>query len=601
MKCPACGTENRDGARFCQKCGHDMGPENGVTVEAADEIRSGTQPMTDAPEAPSEVAAPAATREGPVTAPLPGLTSAFAPLPEGALVGQERYAVLEVRSTGPHINEYLALDRQPVWVCAQCHHVSEAADERYCESCGAERGDTPTINLRYRLHESADPQAFAQEAQLLALRLQHPGLRLSTAIFTEAPYGPPRQYRVVPEFPLPSAATLSIPQELNTVLAWGVALGQALTYLHRHQVTLQTISPTHIVFDGTTPLWTNLNRACVIPPAQRTTGEALNELLSHDIQGLASVLLYLMTGQTQLSTDMPFSPRLKTLLYQALNTPQALMAETFTAELEACLDELRHPTSATLVAGRRSDVGRVRSLNEDSLLTVEFTSVFKSVCEPVGLYVVADGMGGHEAGDVASELTARVLAQRVTAELLPLLAAGKPLPDGRAWLTAAVQAANQAVYEQRIAAGNDMGNTLTMAFVRGGRALIANIGDSRCYYLDVEGIRQVTVDHSLVERLVATGQITRAEAAQHPQRNVIYRVIGDHPRTEVDLFEQLLDPGSALLLCSDGLSGMVSNEDIWKIWHTSGSPQEACDRLVRAANEAGGEDNVTVIVVQMLA
>jgi len=216
------------------------------------------------------------------------------------------------------------------------------------------------------------------------------------------------------------------------------------------------------------------------------------------------------------------------------------------------------------------------------------------------LFIVADGMGGHEAGDVASELTARVMAQRASAELLPSLALGKPFPEWRNWLTAAVQSANKAVHEQRTAAGTDMGNTLVAVLVRGGRALIANVGDSRCYYLDADGIRQISVDHSLVERLVATGQITRDEAAHHPQRNVIYRVIGDRSKVEVDLFEQLLDPGGALLLCSDGLSGMISNTDIWQIWHAAGSPQEACDALVKAANEAGGEDNITALIVQMV-
>lgn len=599
MKCSQCSFENRAGARFCLQCGNDLVPEAGVPAVVVSAQPAGTQPMSALPETLPPADSPAVGGNGPATAPLPELSVAFAPLPEGALLFQDRYAVLEVRSTGAQLNEYLVEDRAPVRVCAHCGRASEDVEERYCEICGAEHGDAPVVTLRYRLHESADPQGFAQEAQLLALRLQHPGLRLSTAIFSEAPYGPARHYRVAPEFPLPSAATLAIPQEVNTVLTWGVALGQALTYLHRHQITLRTVSPNHIIFDGKTPLWTNLNQAYVIPPAQRTNGEALNELLARDIQGLATVLLQLMTGQSQLTTEMPLSQRLKTLLYQGINTPQVLMAETLTAELEACLDELRHPSSATLSVGRRTDVGRVRSLNEDSLLTLDLTSVYKSVSEPVGLFVVADGMGGHEAGDIASQLTARVMAQRASAELLPTLTAGKPLPELRGWLTAAVQSANQVVYEQRMAAGNDMGNTLTAALVRGGRALIANVGDSRCYYLDPDGMRQVTVDHSLVERLVATGQITREEAAHHPQRNVIYRVIGDRAKTEVDLFEQVLDPGTALLLCSDGLSGMISDTEIWQIWRAAHSPQEACDRLVEAANQAGGEDNITVVIVQM--
>jgi protein phosphatase len=109
----------------------------------------------------------------------------------------------------------------------------------------------------------------------------------------------------------------------------------------------------------------------------------------------------------------------------------------------------------------------------------------------------------------------------------------------------------------------------------------------------------VTVDHSLVERLVATGQISREEAETHPQKNVIYRVMGDKPRLEVDLYKQQLHGDDALLLCSDGLNGMISDEQIWQIWQASSSPQEACNRLVKAANQAGGEDNVTVVIVQV--
>lgn len=600
MKCVQCGSENRDNARFCWKCGHELNADENAweTPEASPATAalaavSVTQPMPDPP--------PAATENGAVTAPLPDLSVAFAPLPEGALLYQDRYAVLEVRMAGEQMNEYLVEDRVPVRICPNCNRNTAGADERYCEACGADLEEAPLVHWRYRLHESADPQAFAQEAQLLALRLQHPNLRLPFVIFSEAPYGPPRQYRVAPEFPLPSATALPIPQEVNTVLTWGIVLAQALAYLHRHQVVLRTITPQHVVFDGKTPLWTNLNRAYVIPPAQRTNGDVLGELLARDIQGLSALLLYWMTGQTQLTTEMPFTSRLKTLLYEGINTPTVLTAETLAAELEACLDELRHPASMTLVVGRRTDVGRVRSLNEDSLLTLMLDTVFKSVSEPVGLFLVADGMGGHEAGDVASQLTARVIAQRAATELLPVLTAGKPLPDLRAWLTAAVQAANQVVYEQRMAAGTDMGNTLVAALIRGGRALIANVGDSRCYLLNAEGIRQLTVDHSLVERLIATHQITREEAAHHPQRNVIYRVIGDRAKIEVDLFEQVLNPGDALLLCSDGLSGMVADAVIWQIWKAAPSPQTACEQLVEAANQAGGEDNITVVIIQAAA
>jgi protein phosphatase len=208
-------------------------------------------------------------------------------------------------------------------------------------------------------------------------------------------------------------------------------------------------------------------------------------------------------------------------------------------------------------------------------------------------------MGGHDAGEIASQLAIQQVAQQAVNEILRPASAGESLPNAQQVLTAAVQAANQAVYERRRAAGTDMGTTLVAALVIGNRAVLANVGDSRGYHLTSQGITQVTVDHSLVERLIATGQITREEALTHPQKNVIYRTIGDKPRLEADLFERRLAPGEALLLCSDGLSGMVRDEQIWQLWRTSTSPQEACDRLVEAANQAGGEDNITVIIVQI--
>jgi serine/threonine protein phosphatase PrpC len=199
---------------------------------------------------------------------------------------------------------------------------------------------------------------------------------------------------------------------------------------------------------------------------------------------------------------------------------------------------------------------------------------------------------------VASRLTIQAIAQRATSQVLLPATAGESLPDAQEWLTDTVTTANQRVYEQRRAAGTDMGTTLVMALVIGNTATIANVGDSRAYLLRPNGIVQISTDHSLVERLVATGQITHEEAANHPQKNVIYRVIGDKPQVKTDLFEQRLALGDALLLCSDGLSGMVPDEQMWQIWRVAPSPQDACDQLIEAANQAGGEDNITTVIVQ---
>jgi protein phosphatase len=440
-----------------------------------------------------------------------------------------------------------------------------------------------------------DEQAFSVEAKLLEMDLRHPGLLLPHDVFIEAPYGPGRAYLVASEVSPPLATSVQRPQELVRVLEWGLSLAQALDYLHQHGVVLPGVDLKHIVIEQKTACWALFDLAQLTPPASQA---AMTGQYARDVQSLAEILLYLATGQRQYDDDLPLPERLARLFSQTFNAPARATAAAFATTLTSVLEDLRRPESVTFVVGRRTDVGQERALNEDSLLTLDIVPVFRSVSAPIGVFAVADGMGGHEAGDIASQLTLQTVAQRTVEEVLGPAAVGDAPPDSRQWLTAATRAANRAVFDQRKSAGSDMGTTLVMALIIGDTATIANIGDSRAYLLNRDHITQITTDHSVVERLVATNQITREEAADHPQRNVIYRVIGDKARLDVDLYEQILSPRDALLLCSDGLSGMVPDEEIWHIWRTSTCPQEACDRLVAAANQAGGEDNITVVIVQ---
>jgi len=210
---------------------------------------------------------------------------------------------------------------------------------------------------------------------------------------------------------------------------------------------------------------------------------------------------------------------------------------------------------------------------------------------------VADGMEGHEGGEIASGMAVRFVADFVMHRLLDL--AGAPL-DPETLLREAIQGANQAVRQAAQERGTDMGTTVTAALVLGNRAYIANVGDSRTYLIGAAGeVRRVTTDHSLVESLVAVGMIQPEEVYTHPQRNEVYRNLGDKPQVEVDTFVERLRPGDVLLLCSDGLWEMVQDPfDIAALVHNAASPQAASEALVRAANEGGGEDNIAVIVVR---
>jgi serine/threonine protein phosphatase PrpC len=589
MKCPNCDYDNREGARFCHQCGVEL--LMAQSTVPLDVSQHSTQPLTapPAPDLSPERGGGSATR------PLAGVSAAFAPLPEGALLRDGQYEIVETRATDDQSNFYLVEDTTPVRICPNCEVETSDAQERFCAFCGADVSDVAPLHLRYLMRESADEHTFATEAQLLGMRLEHPGLLLPREVFAEAPYGPPRHYLVEAEFSPPLATSLAAPQELSQVLEWGIQLAQALDYLHRHQVTLREVGLNQITANKKQARWTHLSAATVLPPESRSEAASL---FSQDVKGLTAALFYLATGERDASRVQMPEPAAMAFSH-ALISPTSISAAEFATALEEALEELRRPASVNLVVGSRTDVGQERSLNEDSLLTLDTTSVFRSASTPIGLFAVADGMGGHAAGDVASRLAIQTIAQQATGEILPLAAAGGQLPDAHQWLNAATAAANQAVYEQRRGDSTDMGTTLVMALIVGDKATIANVGDSRAYLLNEDDIVQITTDHSLVERLVATGQITREEAASHPQKNVIYRVVGDKPRTEPDLFDQRLRTGEALLLCSDGLSGMVTDEQMWHIWRTSTSPQEACERLVEAANRAGGEDNASVVIVQL--
>ena len=228
--------------------------------------------------------------------------------------------------------------------------------------------------------------------------------------------------------------------------------------------------------------------------------------------------------------------------------------------------------------GARTDVGRGRSANEDAFVADADS----------GLYAVADGMGGHRAGEVASATAVETL---------------RSVFGSRRRIGEAVEAANAAVFAQ---AGENpemrgMGTTVTaVALTEGRYAIIGHVGDSRAYLLRDGALSQVTEDHSLVEQLVREGQLSPEEAANHPQRAIITRALGIEPDVEVDIYEVDLRPGDRLLLCSDGLTNMVRDQQLEAMLREQSDPQQAAEMMVDAANAAGGDDNITVVIVDAL-
>ncbi len=229
-------------------------------------------------------------------------------------------------------------------------------------------------------------------------------------------------------------------------------------------------------------------------------------------------------------------------------------------------------------AAHRTDVGRQREANEDSLFS------------RAPVFAVADGMGGAQAGEVASRIAAAAFEPELPAE-----APAEP------WLRDTVQRANREIFEfaQGDSARSGMGTTLTAAVVTGDEVSFGHVGDSRAYLLRDGNLSQLTSDHSLVEELRRQGKLTKAQAAEHPQRSVITRALGPEPDVAVDTMTVQARPGDVFLLCSDGLTTMLSDDELQAIVEGTDSLDDAARRLVRAANDRGGRDNITVILFRL--
>ena len=229
-----------------------------------------------------------------------------------------------------------------------------------------------------------------------------------------------------------------------------------------------------------------------------------------------------------------------------------------------------------------SDIGMVRNLNED------FAEYFE--CDEFKIYVVADGMGGHNAGEVASKMAAEGLVEYIKEHF------NKESND--IILRNAIGKINNDIYIRSLKSDsfNGMGTTLTACFITNDGVRVANIGDSSCFGIKGDRIVKITKDHSLVQELVDSGSITENEAANHPKKNIITRAVGTSNNVQVDIFNININEYEAYLLCSDGLTNEVTKEDIIDVINEEKSFSIACERLVNIAKYKGGRDNITVLL-----
>ena len=236
-----------------------------------------------------------------------------------------------------------------------------------------------------------------------------------------------------------------------------------------------------------------------------------------------------------------------------------------------------------------TDIGRRRTMNQDYVYASE---------QPVGnlknLLIVADGMGGHNAGDLASRYTVELMVEYITNE--------KDEKRPVSLLSSAIHHANELVMEKARSAKEyeGMGTTIVAATVTDGCLYVANVGDSRLYLIR-DDIRQITKDHSLVEEMVRSGKLKKEEARKHPNKNVITRAVGVERKVNIDFFDLRVRKGDKILLCSDGLSNMLEDSEICAIVKSGGDVEERARKLITAANQNGGKDNISVVLVEPLS
>ena len=242
--------------------------------------------------------------------------------------------------------------------------------------------------------------------------------------------------------------------------------------------------------------------------------------------------------------------------------------------------------------GMLTDVGQVRTVDEDSILAADLSFGVNSDTSKFLLLAVADGMGGHAKGEEASKIALNAIAGAVIPDLLNNTPFTKILEKG-------IQNANQDIldYTAKNPEASGMGTTSVCAVVKDNQIHLANVGDSRAYRVSDDEICRVTKDHSYVQALIDEGEITEEQAREHPRKNEITRAVGIMPSIEVDTMKLTLDSDESLLLCCDGVIAHLSDDDIHKIIRGSSDPQTACQEIVDMANERGGSDNISLIIL----
>ncbi len=600
LTCPTCSYNNAASSKFCRQCGTALTAPAAPVVAAAPPAAPASDAELQASlvttEPPAELPAePPSTPTEPLVAPAELPTSVLAP---NTKVGD--YTILALRDEELDQRVYRA--QAPGDVCRQCGTKTTDPEARFCEECGAEL--LPHEVLLYE--READSEAEATGPWRL---VELPDDPLRTLLPTLTAFEENGRRYLATEETVPGFQSLAellasqgdAPQQpaaLDPADALPIALqlAQLLAFLHQHGTSLGDLSLAQLLIGANHTL--RLRDVTHLQPLSDGSRQA-------DLSELATTLEDLIrtprpTQKLDAETAISSQPTLEEILRQG-RTGSFADAQAWVTALQAIVTSQQALKPLATVVGAFANVGMVRQLNEDSFLVQEVRLGLTDQFLNAGVYVVADGMGGHDSGEIASRLAVLAISQTVAQQLAMMAAEG---PQGLSQdklndlVLEAAEAANLAVFQEGKQRKNDMGTTLTFALVVGDRCIIGNVGDSRTYLLREGKLQRISKDHSLVMRLVEVGQISEDEIYTHPHRNAILRSLGEKPQVEVDTFPIRLQPGDALFLCSDGQWEMVRNPRMNEVLVAVTDPQAAAQQLIMEANQNGGEDNITAVIVQ---
>ncbi len=576
MLCPSCGAENRDAARFCGTCGRSL--SQAPRYEAATPPPSPEMPIEPPPPAPP---APAVA---PVEADQPALTAQ----PDGSLSEEA-----QVEGAPPLSPEEMFDDDAARWLHSSTNRVFD-------EAASVQSNDPLARSDAGLSGPGVDglPPAPAQSEDLSRQDEDEPGEERAassagwlpphpTDATGEDENGPTVGRSVTGDAGSPGPKTDQVPPAITPPppLDPGVEVAGRWRIIGLQETT-----------EGRNTYSAVDMAACPVCSALFEPNDSFCSGCGVELKpgNGQAMLLHEAVSANALTAFGPGVTEHQGRLYVA--APALIVSDGQSAQ---------GPRPLRLTHGYASHCGMVRDLDEDSLFVATLAAVFKSALTPsLGLYVVADGMGGHEGGELASQTAVERIAYLLMSVLVRFMQgdAEGARPGGQDSLEThirdAVGEANTAVREMAQARGIDAGTTVTLALVVDGEAHIANVGDSRTFLFHDGRLRQLTQDHSLVASLVLAGALQPEEIYTHPQRNAVYRSLGTNERVEVDQFYEELQPGDALVLCCDGIWETVRPEGIEDVLLTVTDPQAACDELIRRGNLAGGDDNLSVIVVR---